>query len=51
MYNFGAWVTKEIIIAESDAEAVFDAITTDYIMDYIISQAMIIPAEGEVTID
>ena len=28
MYNFGAWVTKEIIIAESDAEAVFDADTT-----------------------
>ena len=28
MYNFGAWITKEIIIAESDAEAVFDADTT-----------------------
>ena len=25
MYLFGAWVTKEVIIAESDAEAVFDA--------------------------
>lgn len=25
MYNFGAWVTKEVIIAENDAEAVFDA--------------------------
>lgn len=37
--------------AEYGAEAVFDAITTDYIMDYIISQSIIIPAEGEVTID
>lgn len=25
MYLFGAWVTKEVIYAESDAEAVFDA--------------------------
>lgn len=25
MYNFGAWITKEIIAAESDAEAIFDA--------------------------
>jgi hypothetical protein len=25
MYCFGAWVTKDIIVAENDAEAVFDA--------------------------
>lgn len=25
MYYFGAWITKEVIIAESDQEAVFDA--------------------------
>lgn len=25
MYYFGAWMTKEIIVAESDAEALFDA--------------------------
>ena len=25
MYLFGAWVTKEIIFAETDAEAKFDA--------------------------
>ena len=25
MYCFGTWVTKEVIIAESDQEAVFDA--------------------------
>lgn len=28
MYLWGAWITKEIICAESDAEAVFDADTT-----------------------
>lgn len=25
MYFFGAWVTKEVIYAESDQEAIFDA--------------------------
>ena len=25
MYFFGAWITKEVIAAENDAEAVFDA--------------------------
>lgn len=25
MYFFGAWVTKEVIYAENDAEAIFDA--------------------------
>ena len=25
MYLFGAWVTKEVIIAETDNEAIFDA--------------------------
>lgn len=25
MYFFGAWITKEAIIAENDAEAIFDA--------------------------
>jgi hypothetical protein len=25
MYYFGAWVTKEVIAAENDAEAIFDA--------------------------
>ena len=28
MYFFGAWVTKEVIYAESDAEAIFDADAT-----------------------
>lgn len=28
MYFFGAWITKEVIAAENDAEAVFDADAT-----------------------
>ena len=28
MYMFGAWVTKEVIAAECDAEAVYDADAT-----------------------
>ena len=25
MYMFGAWITRDIVIAEDDAEAIFDA--------------------------
>lgn len=28
MYMFGAWITKEVIAAECDAEAVYDADAT-----------------------